>query len=139
MVYIHLYMHANNINIGIFWKALEYKFLVYLGVIWYTLRLFGMGSILTFNKICGSLVCFFPIMVSCTKKNLATLEKGSKFWETRSYFLLKFNLLLSQKCTCTTTFPFECPIWEMSNFETRDAKGLLTQNTFFLVKQQNSV
>jgi hypothetical protein len=65
------YFQTKNPNLGKFWKALQWEMLVYViatwsiyghlvyfVALWYILWLFGT---------------FFPVLVSCTKKNLATL------------------------------------------------------------------
>jgi hypothetical protein len=47
-----------NPNLGKFWRALDWKMLIYFTAIWYILCSFGI---------------FFPVLESCTKKTLATL------------------------------------------------------------------
>jgi hypothetical protein len=53
-----VYFQTKNPNLGESWRALDWKMLVYFTAIWDILRPFG---------------AFFPVLVSCTKKNLATL------------------------------------------------------------------
>jgi hypothetical protein len=67
MVYI-----ANKIsNLGKFWRVLQWKMLVYFVAIWYIVRLFGIleGYLVYFTVI----LIYFPVLVCCTKKNLAIL------------------------------------------------------------------
>jgi hypothetical protein len=66
--------------LGKFWRALDWKMLMYFTAIWNTLRTLG---IFNHNLVHFVLVWYtFPVFVSCTKKNLATLG-----WAT--FFLLK--------------------------------------------------
>jgi hypothetical protein len=66
-----VYFQTKNPNLGNFWTALDWKMLVYFIAIWNILWTFGI--------LYGHLVHFvfiwyiFPVLVSCTKKNLATL------------------------------------------------------------------
>jgi hypothetical protein len=67
------YIENNNSNLGVFWRALEWKMLVYFlpfetvyGHLIYFMDLYIHGT------ICGNLV-FLPVLVCCTKQNLATL------------------------------------------------------------------
>jgi hypothetical protein len=53
-------------NLGKFWRALQLKMLVYFMEIWSISRSSGTYILWTFG-------IFFPILVFCTKKNLATL------------------------------------------------------------------
>jgi hypothetical protein len=63
---------TKNPNLGKFWRVLQWKILVYFMTIWSILR--------PLKIFYGHLVHFlliwyiFPILVSCTKNNLATLE-----------------------------------------------------------------
>jgi hypothetical protein len=63
-------------NLGKFWRALQCKMLVYFMAIWSIRRSFGL--------VCGNFVYFmvfsyiFPVLVCCTKKNLATLATKCK-------------------------------------------------------------
>jgi hypothetical protein len=56
-----------------FWRVFQWMMMVYFMAIWYI--------ILPFRIFCGNLVYFifiwyiFPILVCCTKKNLATLPR----------------------------------------------------------------
>jgi hypothetical protein len=61
--------HTKIFDLGIFWRALERKkMLVYFRQIWYILRPFGTFS--------GNMLYFPPVLVHCSKKNLATLQLG---------------------------------------------------------------
>jgi hypothetical protein len=62
-----VYFQTKNPNLGKFGRVLQWKMLVYFMAIWYILRSFGI--------VCGVLVYIFPVLVSCTKKNLATLAR----------------------------------------------------------------
>jgi hypothetical protein len=67
---------TKNPNLGQFWRALDWKMFVYFMAIWSILWRFGI--------FCDHLVHFvfirfiFPVLVSCTKKNLATLVEKQK-------------------------------------------------------------
>jgi hypothetical protein len=56
--------NTKNPDLGKFWRYLQWKLSVHFTAIWSILPPFGL--------FCGYLV-FFPILVSCTKKNLAAL------------------------------------------------------------------
>jgi hypothetical protein len=60
---------TKNPNLGKFWRVLYWKMLLYFMAIW------NIWDILCpFGTFCVHLVCtFFLALVSCTKKNLATL------------------------------------------------------------------
>jgi hypothetical protein len=67
-----VYFQTKNPNLCHFWRVFQWKMLIYFmdiwsifAAIWYTLRTFGI--------VCGNLVIFSPVLVCCTKKNLATL------------------------------------------------------------------
>jgi hypothetical protein len=53
-----------NPNLGKFWRALDLKMFIYFNF---------MGYFMTIWYILCSLGTFFPVLVSCAKKNLATL------------------------------------------------------------------
>jgi hypothetical protein len=65
------YFQTKNPTLGKFWRDLQWKILVKIMAIWSLLRPFGI--------FCAHLVYFmvilniFPVLVCCTKKNLATL------------------------------------------------------------------
>jgi hypothetical protein len=62
---------TKNHNLGKFWRALEWKMLVYVMTIWNILRPFAL-----FMTVCyklWSFCIFFPRWYVWTKKNLATL------------------------------------------------------------------
>jgi hypothetical protein len=62
-------IETKNPNLGKFWRALDWTMLIYFIAIWSILRTFGIFH--------DHLVHFvfiwyiFPVLVSCTKKNLA--------------------------------------------------------------------
>jgi hypothetical protein len=71
---------TKNLNLGKFWRVLEWKILLYFMAVWSVLWSFGI--------LCGHLVYFIVIwyilwsfgkfstvLVRCTKKNLATLQQ----------------------------------------------------------------
>jgi hypothetical protein len=58
------YFQTKNPNFDVFWKALQWKILLYILAIWYTLRAFGI--------FCDFGI-FFQVLVCCAKKNLAAL------------------------------------------------------------------
>jgi hypothetical protein len=60
---------TKNPNLGKFWRALDGKMLIYFMDIWNILRTFGK-FLLHFVLI----LYIFPVLVSCTNKNLATLN-----------------------------------------------------------------
>jgi hypothetical protein len=57
---------TKNPNLGKFWRILECKMLVYFVSIWSILR--------PWEIFYGRLVYFPPVLVCCTKKNLAALS-----------------------------------------------------------------
>jgi hypothetical protein len=78
-------LKTRNRNLG---KVLQWKMLVYVTAVWSIVRQFGIFG--TFGILCGHLVYtwghvvyfmviwyIFPVLVCCTKKNLATLQS---FW-----------------------------------------------------------
>jgi hypothetical protein len=86
-------------NSGKFWSVLQWKILAYVMAIWSILGPSGIfyGFLLYFKVIWN----IIPILVSCSKKNLATLpnitiwsifwrglamENGGKFWGHLLYF-----------------------------------------------------
>jgi hypothetical protein len=66
-----VYFQTKNPNLGKFLSALDGKMLIYFEAIWNILQTFGIfyGHLLHFVFIWS----FFPVLVSCTKNNLATL------------------------------------------------------------------
>jgi hypothetical protein len=62
-----------NTNLGKFLRALDWKVLIYFKAIWNILWRFGIvyDHLVHFVFILYSFI--FPVLVSCTKKNLATL------------------------------------------------------------------
>jgi hypothetical protein len=66
---------TKNPNLGKFWRALDWKMLIYLRTIWNFLRIFGIFyAHLVHSVFIGT---FFTVLVSCTWKNLATLATSS--------------------------------------------------------------
>jgi hypothetical protein len=61
---------TQNPNLGKFWRALEWKMLVYVMVIWNILRSVGIFY--------GHLGIFSLVLVYCLKKNLANLVVSQK-------------------------------------------------------------
>jgi hypothetical protein len=67
------YFQTKNPDLGTFWRALEWKMLLYFVTFQDNLWPFGMyGSLVCI--IYGSLVYFFQFWYVWTKKNLATLN-----------------------------------------------------------------
>jgi hypothetical protein len=73
-----VYLQAKNPNLGKFWRILQRKILVYFMSIRYILRPFAIfyGHLVYFLVIWY----IFPILVSCSKKNLATLAESRLRW-----------------------------------------------------------
>jgi hypothetical protein len=64
---------TKNPNLGKFWRALDWKMLIYFMALWNILQAFG---IFHDNFVHFVFIWYiFPALVSCTKKNLATLER----------------------------------------------------------------
>jgi hypothetical protein len=61
-----VYFQTKNSNLGEFSRALYWTMLVYFTAMWYILLPFGI-----FNDH----LVYFPILVRCTKENLATLMR----------------------------------------------------------------
>jgi hypothetical protein len=73
---------TKNPNLGTFWRVLQWKILAYFMIIWSILRQYfrAIWYILWFFGI------FFPILVFCTKENLATTEKSQfRFFLLRAF------------------------------------------------------
>jgi hypothetical protein len=93
--------HTKNHDLGIFWRALEWKMLVYPTTICSIIMLFGI--------FCGHLVyCtviwyIFHVLVSCSKKNLATLVCARILIEilNRRKWVLRLKTPTSQPWTKT--------------------------------------
>jgi hypothetical protein len=64
---------TKNLNLGKFWRVLQWKMLAYCIDIWSILQSFGIfyGHWVYFVVIWYN----FPVLVFCTKKNLATLDE----------------------------------------------------------------
>jgi hypothetical protein len=62
---------TKNPNLGKYWRALDWKMLIYFMAIWNILQTFGIfyDQLVHF----GFIWYIFPVLVSCPKKNLATL------------------------------------------------------------------
>jgi hypothetical protein len=67
-------IQTKNLNVGKFWRALDWKMLIYLHILW-PLGIFcrHLGHFMTIWYILCSFGTLFPVLVSCTKNNLATL------------------------------------------------------------------
>jgi hypothetical protein len=70
-------LQTKNPNLGKLWRALDWKILIYFMAIWNILQTFGIfyGHLVHFAVIWY----FFPVLVCCTEKNLATLRCMFKF------------------------------------------------------------
>jgi hypothetical protein len=66
-----VYSQTKNPNLGTFWSALDWKMLIYFTAIWNILQTFGI----IYDHLVHLVLIFvyFPVWVSCTKKNLASL------------------------------------------------------------------
>jgi hypothetical protein len=64
-------LQTKHPNLGKFWRFLQWKMLVYFMAIWSILWLFGIS----YDHLVHFMVIwyFFSVLVSCNKKNLATL------------------------------------------------------------------
>jgi hypothetical protein len=62
------FIQTKNPNLGKFWKASDWKMLIYFMAIWNSLRTFGV-----FFRPSGTFCVHLVLLVSCTMKNLATL------------------------------------------------------------------
>jgi hypothetical protein len=60
-------------KLGKFWRALDWKMMIYYMAIWNILQEFGI----CYNHLVH-FVYFFTVLVSCTNKNLATLQLCAK-------------------------------------------------------------
>jgi hypothetical protein len=79
-----VYFQTKNPNLGKFWTVLQWKILVYFMSIWSILWAFDVwyGH--------GYLVyTYFPVLVCCTKKNLATLLKSPSTQNPRFQTIIK--------------------------------------------------
>jgi hypothetical protein len=66
-----VYFQTSNPNLGKFWRALDWKVLIYFMVMWNISWTFG---IFYDNQVHLVFIWYiFPVLVLCTKKNLATL------------------------------------------------------------------
>jgi hypothetical protein len=67
------YFQPKNASVGRFRRVLQWKMFVYFTAAWSVLLPSGIfcGHLVYFIAIYG---IFFPILVCCTKKNLATLD-----------------------------------------------------------------
>jgi hypothetical protein len=68
-----VYFKTKNTNLGKFWSALDWKMLIHLMAIWNTLRTWGIFYDHLVHFV--FLWCIFKVLVSSTKKNLATLPQ----------------------------------------------------------------
>jgi hypothetical protein len=69
-----VYFQTKYPNLGIFWRALECKMLVYFMTIWNIWQPFVISILWSFGKFYWPFTTFFTSLVSCTKKNLAILN-----------------------------------------------------------------
>jgi hypothetical protein len=74
---------TKNPDLGKFWRVLQWKILVYFMTIW---------SILLFLWLFGILS---PVLVFCTKKNLASIAISQRCFSTGNSFQLCFAKLLA--------------------------------------------
>jgi hypothetical protein len=67
-----VYFQTKNTNLGKFWRAFDWKILIYFMAIWYILLIFGIfyDHLVLFVSIWY----IFAVLASWTMKNLATLE-----------------------------------------------------------------
>jgi hypothetical protein len=89
-----VYFQTKNSNLGKFCRALNWKMLIYFMVIWNILRAFGMVNYCLVHFM--FIWYIFPVLVSCTKKNLASLVgTGSE-----SFYLSHAvtQILISREC-----------------------------------------
>jgi hypothetical protein len=68
-----VHLQTKNPNLGKFWKALDWKMLKYFMAIWNILRTFPI-----FYDHLAHFELIFCGLISCTKKNLATLHTLEK-------------------------------------------------------------
>jgi hypothetical protein len=66
-----VYFQTNNTNLGKFWRALDWKMLIYFMAIWNILHTIGIFYDHWVHYVLIGHI--FPVLVSCTEKNLATL------------------------------------------------------------------
>jgi hypothetical protein len=64
---------TKNPNLGRFWRALYLKMSLYFMALWNNLHTFGIFYDPLVHFVC--IWCIFPVLVSCTKNNLATLSE----------------------------------------------------------------
>jgi hypothetical protein len=89
-----VYFQTKNLSLGKFWRALDWKMLIYFMVIWNILRIFGISY--DHLEHTSDHLILFPALGSCTKKNLATLFRRKT--SGRSPLLLLARLFF-QLCT----------------------------------------
>jgi hypothetical protein len=65
---------TKNTNLGKFWRALYWKMLLYFMVIWNILWTYGIFMAIWY--ILCSFGTLYPVLVKCTKKNLASLPSS---------------------------------------------------------------
>jgi hypothetical protein len=69
-----IYFQTKNPNSGKFWRALDYKLLIYFIAIWYILWTFGMFYVHLVHLCQSGTVIWFGYPVP--RKNLATLARS---------------------------------------------------------------
>jgi hypothetical protein len=95
------FFQTRNPNLGKFLKALDWKMLKHFMDIWNILRTFGIFyghlgyCVTTWNILC-SFGTFFLVLVSCTKKKLATL-----LWSVALFSYFPKNPLFENTCLTT--------------------------------------
>jgi hypothetical protein len=109
------YFQTKNPNLGQFWSALDWKLLIYfmdicnilwtLGIFYVCMTTWDILHMTIWYMLC-SFDTFFPVSVSCTKKNLATLMLSTYF--------LELVLLFLELLKCVTNFPIKkkCRFWK---------------------------
>jgi hypothetical protein len=67
---------TKNPTLGKLWRAFDWKMLIYFMAVWNILQTFGILSDRLVHLV---LIWYiFPVLVSCIKKNLATLEETGR-------------------------------------------------------------
>jgi hypothetical protein len=71
-----VYFQTKNPNLSPFWRALDWKIWIYFMAIWNILRTSWIfyDHLVHFVFVLCSFGTIFPVLISCTEKNLATLQ-----------------------------------------------------------------
>jgi hypothetical protein len=72
---------------GNFWRNIDWKMLIYLMVIWNTLRIFGIFYDHSVHFVFKGIVHFIPVLVWCTKRNLAALAQNTTMQTISNQFV----------------------------------------------------